>query len=149
MLDLGQFRQTAVQFLPSSSSHPGFPSLEVIMNRSQLCSVILLVCLVFLAAAANATPLQVTLDIQGQGLAVSEGGVGTQGIGSGSRSFSVNIGGPVQAALLYWAGRDRPCPQSGGACIIPFQPYRDQVIRLDGTPVTGTVIGTEGQPVSG
>jgi hypothetical protein len=117
------------------------------MIRSKLCSVVFV--LVFLAAAAHATPLQVSLDIQGQGLAVSEGGVGTQGIGSGSRSFTVDIGGPVQAALLYWAGRDRPCPQSGGACVIPFQPYKDQVIRLDGTLITGTVIGTEGQPVSG
>ncbi len=116
------------------------------MIRSKLCSVVFLV---FLAAAVNATPLQISLDIQGQGLAVSEGGVGTQGIGSGSRSFTVNIGGPVQAALLYWAGRDRPCPQSGGACVIPFQPYKDQIIRLDGTLITGTVIGTEGQPVSG
>ena len=116
------------------------------MIRSKLCSVVFLV---FLAAAAQATPLQISLDIQGQGLAVSEGGVGTQGIGSGSRSFTVNIGGPVQAALLYWAGRDRPCPQSGGVCIIPSQPYKDQVIRLDNTLITGTVIGTEGQPVSG
>jgi len=119
------------------------------MIRSKLCSVVCVVFLVFLAAAAQATPLQVSLDIQGQGLAVSEGGVGTQGIGSGSRSFTVDIGGPVQAALLYWAGRDRPCPQSGGACVIPFQPYKDQVIRLDSTLITGTVIGTEGQPVSG
>ncbi|MFP5286084.1 MAG: hypothetical protein ACLGI9_10140 [Thermoanaerobaculia bacterium] len=116
------------------------------MNRSKLCSVV--VFLVFLAAAAGATPLQISLDIQGQGLAVSEGGVGTQGIGTGSRSFTVDIGGPVQAALLYWAGRDRPCPQSGGACVVPFQPYKDQVIRLDGTLITGTIIGTEGQPVS-
>lgn len=107
------------------------------------------VCLLFLTLAANATPLSVTLDIQGQGLAVSEGGVGTQGMGSGSRSFTVNIGGPVQAALLYWAGRDRPCPQSGGVCVIPSQPYKDQVIKLDATTITGTVIGTEDQPVSG
>jgi hypothetical protein len=109
----------------------------------------LFVCLLFLAVAVQATPLQVTLDIQGQGLSVAEGGVGTQGIGSGSRSFTVNIGGPVQAALLYWAGRDRPCPQSGGVCVIPSQPYKDQVIRLDNTTITGTVIGTEDQPVSG
>jgi hypothetical protein len=117
------------------------------MNRSTKWFSV--VFLMFLAVAANATPLSVALDIQGQGLAVSEGGVGTIGIGSGSRSFTVDIGGPVQAALLYWAGRDRPCPQSGGACIVPFQPYKDQVIRLDGTLITGTIIGTEGQPVSG
>lgn len=105
-------------------------------------------CLLFMAAAVQATPLQISLDIQGQGLAVSEGGVGTVGIGSGSRSFTVDIGGPVQAALLYWAGRDRPCPQSGGVCVVPFQPYKDQVIRLDSTLITGTIIGTEGQPAS-
>lgn len=109
----------------------------------------LIVLFLACAVAVQATPLQISLDIQGQGLAVSEGGVGTQGIGSGSRSFTVDIGGPVQAALLYWAGRDRPCPQSGGACVIPFQPYKDQVIKLDGVTITGTVIGTEGQPVSG
>ena len=108
-----------------------------------------LICLLLIASVAQATPLQVSLDIQGVGLAVSEGGVGTQGIGSGIRSFTVDIGGPVQAALLYWAGRDRPCPQSGGSCVIPFQPYKDQVIKLDGVTITGTVIGTEGQPVSG
>ena len=119
------------------------------VRSTKLCSVVVLVFLVFLTAAANATPLQVSLDIQGPGLAVSDGGVGTQGIGSGSRSFTVDIGGPVQAALLYWAGRDRPCPQSGGTCVIPFQPYKDQVIRLDGNLITGTVIGTEAQPVSG
>jgi hypothetical protein len=107
------------------------------------------VCLLLLTAAANATPLSVALDVQGQGLAVSEGGVGTMGIGTGSRSFTVDVGGPVQAALLYWAGRDRPCPQVGGICVIPSQPYKDQVIRLDGTLITGTIIGTEGQPVSG
>jgi hypothetical protein len=95
-----------------------------------------------------ATPLQVSLDVQGQGLQVSEGGVGTQGMGSGSRTFTVDIGGPVQSALLYWAGRDRPCPQVGGVCVIPSQPYKDQVIKLDGVTITGTVIGTEDQPVS-
>ena len=116
------------------------------MNRSAKLCIVLLICL---AAAASATPLQISLDIQGQGLAVAEGGVGTQGIGTGSRSFTVDVGGPVHAALLYWAGRDRPCPQSGGACVVPFQPYKDQVIRFDGILITGTIIGTEGQPISG
>lgn len=117
------------------------------MSRSAKLFSFVLLFLVF-AVSVQATALQVSLDLQGQGLAVSEGGVGTQGIGTGSRSFTVDIGGPVQAALLYWAGRDRPCPQSGGACVIPSQPYKDQVIKLDGVTITGTVIGTEGQPVS-
>ncbi|HEV2856454.1 MAG TPA: hypothetical protein VHC97_26945 [Thermoanaerobaculia bacterium] len=101
-----------------------------------------------MAATAQATALSTALDVQGQGLTIAEGAVGLQGIGAGSATLSVNVGGPVQAALLYWAGRDRPCPQSGGNCIIPSQPYKDQVLRFDGNLITGTIIGTEGQPVS-
>ena len=102
--------------------------------------------LLLVAAAAPATTLQVALDIQGQGLTIAAGAVGLQDTGSGT--ISVNIGGPVQGALLYWAGRDRPCPEVAGACVIPSQPYKDQVLRFDGNTITGTIIGTEGQPVS-
>lgn len=105
--------------------------------------------LMLAAATAGATTLQVALDLQGQGLSMASGGAGLELIGGGSASVTVNIGGPVQAALLYWAGRDRPCPQSGGACVIPSQPYKDQVLSFDGNLITGTIIGTEGQPVSG
>ncbi|MFL6231661.1 MAG: DUF3344 domain-containing protein [Thermoanaerobaculia bacterium] len=101
--------------------------------------------LALLAMPAAATTLQVALDVQGQGLSMVSGGTGLQ---SGPGTVTVNIGGPVQAALLYWAGRDRPCPQSGGACVIPSQPYKDQVLSFDGNLITGTIIGTEGQPVS-
>jgi len=101
--------------------------------------------LALLAMPAAATTLQVALDIQGQGLSMVSDGAGLQ---SGPGTVTVNIGGPVQAALLYWAGRDRPCPQSGGACVIPSQPYKDQVLSFDGNLITGTIIGTEGQPVS-
>ncbi|MEO6192223.1 MAG: hypothetical protein ABIS20_04390 [Thermoanaerobaculia bacterium] len=105
--------------------------------------------LMLAAAAVGATTLQVALDLQGQGLSMASGGAGLELIGGGSANVTVNIGGPVQAALLYWAGRDRPCPQSGGACVIPSQPYMDQLLRFDGNLITGTIIGTEGQPVSG
>lgn len=101
--------------------------------------------LALLALPAAATTLQVALDVQGQGLSMASGGTGLQ---SGPGTVTVNIGGPVQAALLYWAGRDRPCPQSGGVCVIPSQPYLDQVLSFDGNLITGTIIGTEGQPVS-
>ncbi|MFL6263628.1 MAG: DUF3344 domain-containing protein [Thermoanaerobaculia bacterium] len=101
--------------------------------------------LALLAMPAAATTLQVALDVQGQGLSMVSGGTGLQ---SRPGTVTVNIGGPVQAALLYWAGRDRPCPQSGGACVIPSQPYKDQVLSFDGNLITGTIIGTEGQPVS-
>jgi hypothetical protein len=106
---------------------------------------VFILCLT-LAASMSATTLTPALDIEGQGLSmVSAGG----GLETGATSVMVNIGGPVQAALLYWAGRDRPCPMSGGVCVVPFQPYKDQVLSFDGTLVTGTIIGTEFQPVSG
>lgn len=117
------------------------------MNRPSLKGLLCLWMLLF-AASAQGTPLSLTLDIQGQGLAVSEGGVGLQGIGTGTRTLTVDIGGPVQAALLYWAGRDRPCPMSGGTCVIPSQPYKDQQLLFAGIPITGTIIGTETQPTS-
>lgn len=110
---------------------------------------LLLISMLLIAAAVPATTLSVALDVQGQGLSVAAAGAGMQNLGGASTTITVNIGGPVQAALLYWAGRDRPCPESGGACVVPFQPYKDQVLRFDGQLVTGAIIGTEGQPVSG
>jgi hypothetical protein len=118
-------------------------------RRLALNSLLTLAAVLLVSAVAAATPLSVALDIQGQGLSLAEGGVGLEGIGAGTRTLTVNIGGPVQAALLYWAGRDRPCPQSGGTCVIPSQPYKDQVLKFDGNLITGTIIGTEAQPVSG
>lgn len=99
-------------------------------------------------ATAGATAVSVALDIQGQGLNMVNGGVGLVGLGTSTRTVSVNIGGPIQGALLYWAGRDRPCPQSSGNCIVPFQPYKDQTLNFDGTIITGTIIGTEQQPAT-
>ena len=110
---------------------------------------IALALLLLMAAGAQATTLVVALDVQGQGLSIAAGGAGLQAIGSGTATITVNIGGPVQAALLYWAGRDRPCPESlPGVCTVPFQPYKDQILSFDGNLITGTIIGTEGQPVS-
>ncbi len=65
--------------------------------------------------------------------------------------MTVDVDGSVRFALLYWAGRDRPCPDSppgSGNCVIPAEPYLDQELLFDGTPITGTIIGTEHQPVS-
>ncbi|HKV07845.1 MAG TPA: hypothetical protein VJ725_06900 [Thermoanaerobaculia bacterium] len=119
------------------------------MTRRWLAKSLSILCLVLLASAARATTLSVALDVQGQGLSMTSGGVGMQGVGGATQSISVNIGGPVQAALLYWAGRDRPCPENpAGTCVIPSQPYKDQVLRFEGNLITGTIIGTEGQPVS-
>jgi hypothetical protein len=120
------------------------------MRSSSLGRVgVFVLAMMMLASVAPATTLQVALDVQGQGLSVAAAGAGMQNLGGASTNITVNIGGPVQAALLYWAGRDRPCPQSGGACVVPFQPYKDQILSFAGNLVTGTIIGTEGQPVSG
>jgi hypothetical protein len=60
----------------------------------------------------------------------------------------VNVGGTVRFALLYWAGRERPCTLSGSEC--PFaQPYKDQQVVFNGTAITGIVIGDETQPATG
>jgi hypothetical protein len=113
-----------------------------------ILAIVLATCGLFSPSPALATSLSVVLDVQGPGLCVADAGVGLQGIGADSRSLTVVIGGSVQAALLYWAGRDGPCPQVDGHCVIPAQPYRDQVLRFDGNQITGTIIGTEEQPVS-
>lgn len=117
------------------------------MNHRSLAKLLSIVSIFCLAAAAHATALAPFIDLQEPGLTVASGGVGLLGIGAGTRTVTVNIGGPVRAALLYWAGRDRPCPLSGGTCIIPSTPYKDQVLRFDGNLLTGTIIGTEAQPL--
>ena len=119
------------------------------MIRRWLAKSLCLLGLALLASVAQATTLSVALDVQGQGLSMAQGGVGLEGIGAGSQNLSVNIGGPVQGALLFWAGRDRPCPENpAGTCVIPSQPYKDQVLTFEGNMITGTIIGTEGQPIS-
>jgi hypothetical protein len=118
-------------------------------KRYEWVCLLIAVLAAALTAPVGATDLTAALDVQGQGLSLAAAGVGLQTLGAGTATLSVQIGGPVQKALLYWAGRDRPCPQSGGACVVPSQPYKDQVLRFDGNLLTGAIIGTEGQPVSG
>ena len=100
------------------------------------------------AIALSATPLSLAHEIDGPGVAITQVGVGLQGWGSDSRKLSLKIEGEVELALLYWAGRDFPCPvdPGTGVCSIPAEPYKDQVLRLDGTELVGTVVGTEFQP---
>lgn len=98
--------------------------------------------------ASSATPLSLAHDLSGPGLQVAHAGVGLKGLDSDSRSLSLNIGGPVNLALLYWTGRDRPClpdPETE-VCKVGEEPYRDQALLLDGLPVVGAVTGTELQP---
>ena len=101
-------------------------------------------------AIAPATPLSPFIDLQEKGLTLTSTGAGTEHLGAGSATLTVTINGPVRFALLYWIGRQRPCDMDGGGnCVIPAEPYRDQQVVFDGTPVTGTIIGTESQPISG
>jgi hypothetical protein len=114
------------------------------MVRRSFAVAALLVSLM-LPATAGATSLAPFIDLQEKGLTTVETGTGLEGLGSGTANLSVNVGGPVRFALLYWAGRDRPCP--GSPCSI-VQPYKDQQVVFNGTSITGTIIGTEEQPAS-
>jgi hypothetical protein len=104
--------------------------------------------LVFIAGAAGlgATPLRPAFDLQGPGLSITHAGAGL--LGGPPRSLVVNLRGPVELALLYWAGRDRPCFQAepDGPCAIPEgRPYKDQLIQFAGVAVEGVLLGTESQ----
>jgi len=99
-----------------------------------------LACLATLPTVAGATALGPFLDISGHGLTVSAGGTGL--ISPRSGDITVDIPGPVQGAILYWGGRDRPC------ALPCTTPPKDQDLLFDGTHVIGTVIGTEYQPTS-
>jgi hypothetical protein len=103
------------------------------------------------AASLQARPLEKVYDHQAPGLSVAIGGVGLANLGAGTRSLSVVIGGPVELALLYWTGRDRPCPLDAETleCPVSPEPFKDQLLMLDGLPVQGTLLGTETQPATG
>jgi hypothetical protein len=104
--------------------------------------------LAFLVSPAGATQLAAdppVLDMKGQGLTIAEAGVGLEGLGSGTRNLTISLGGPVQKAILYWAGRDvTNCAE--GACLSApnTPPFADQELVFNGAPVMGTIVGTEG-----
>jgi hypothetical protein len=98
--------------------------------------------------ALSATTLAPAYDLSGPGLAVVQAGVGLEGWKKEPKKLVVNVPAPVELALLYWTGRDHPCspdPETG-ICGVPAEPYRDQLLRLDGVPLAGTLVGTELQP---
>lgn len=113
-----------------------------------------LTCILVLLCGAgtlNATPLTLAYDLEGPGFSMVHAGVGLHGWKKDTRNLVINIPAPVELALLYWAGRDHPCsldPETGvcGIPTEPEEPYRDQVMLLDGVSLTGTVVGTEFQP---
>jgi hypothetical protein len=120
------------------------------MNFLRKLTLTALVGLTAFSAAANATHLAPFIDLQEQGLAVTHDSHGLMGWSGGPVDFNVTVGGTVRFALLYWAGRERPCTLDGSGTNCPYtQPYKDQVMNFNGTPLTGTVIGDETQPISG
>src|SRR4051794_12239385 len=114
-------------------------------RRAVFVSFVVLTLAIASAPAASATTLSPFIDLQEAGLTAVQDGVGLRTLGSGTATLTVTVGGNVRFALLYWAGRDRPAPTSAGDCTIPPQPYKDQQMVFNGTPLTGTIIGTECQ----
>lgn len=114
------------------------------MLRRTLIAAVVAAGLV-LPASASATALAPFIDLQEKGLTMVDDGTGLEGLGSGSAELTVDVGGTVRFALLYWAGRDRPC--ASAPCPAP-QPYKDQQMVFGGTPITGTLIGSEEQPAT-
>lgn len=116
------------------------------LNRSSLALGV--AALLAAAAPTLATPLAPFIDLQEPGLSLAEDGAGLVNWDHSTPvALDVNVGGNVRFALLYWAGRDRPCTFDGTTCAFP-QPFKDQQVTFNGTPITGTVIGTESQPTS-
>jgi hypothetical protein len=113
-------------------------------------TILLIAVLSFLALASpgSATPLAPFIDLQEAGLTVVEDGEGLMFWDHASPvNLNVAIGGNVRFALLYWAGRERPCNFNGTTCTFS-QPFKDQEIKFNNVSITGTVIGTESQPTS-
>ncbi|MFQ5669016.1 MAG: hypothetical protein ACE5HD_00695 [Acidobacteriota bacterium] len=83
------------------------------------------------------------LDISGPGVSITSDGVGLEFLGSGTGTVTVNVGGPVIKAFLYWAGREAAtCTESGGDCVILGL---DQDLLFDGVPAAGIFMGDEFQ----
>lgn len=109
------------------------------------CFFIITGLITSLAVAGALTP-NPALTQDGVGLNFAAEGIGLESLGAGTANISINIGGPVQAAYLYWAGRARPCDTDGTVqCIIPSEPYEDQELIFDGNPITGDIAGFESQ----
>ncbi|MEA2602879.1 MAG: hypothetical protein QOF89_3871 [Acidobacteriota bacterium] len=118
------------------------------MTFHRRLTLLILAGLLACAAVGSATALAPFIDLQEQGLSAVSDGKGLMTWDHASPvSLNVNVGGTVRFALLYWAGRERPCNFDGTTCTFT-QPYKDQQMTFNGNPLTGTVIGTESQPTS-
>lgn len=119
-------------------------------HRRVTVALIAVLGLLAFAVPGSATPLAPFIDLQEAGLTLVEDGAGLVEWGGTPVDLEVNVGGTVRFALLYWAGRERPCTLDASGTTCPFsQPFLDQEVVFEGVPLTGTVIGTETQPASG
>lgn len=102
------------------------------------------------AAELRATPLRLAFDRAGDGLAVAQAGVGLRSSAPRTGVLALDVGGPVELAWLYWGGHDRRCAVDPvtHVCEITEEPFKDQVLQLDGLQITGQVLGTEFQPAT-
>jgi len=118
--------------------------------RAYFAASCLLGGLVLGAAELRATPLQLAFDREGDGLAVAQAGVGLRTSASRIGVMTLSVEGPVELAWLYWAGHDRRCAVDpvSQVCQISEEPFKDQVLLLDGLQITGQVLGTEFQPLT-
>src|SRR5215210_6073311 len=118
------------------------------MGFHRKLSFLFLAGLLALSMAGNTTALAPFRDLQEAGLTAVDDGEGLMFWDHTTpATLNVTVGGNVRFALLYWAGRERPCNFDGTTCTFS-QPFKDQQMVFNGTPLTGTVIGTESQPVS-
>lgn len=119
-------------------------------HRRITVALIAVLGLMAFAVPGSGTPLAPFIDLQEAGLTLVEDGVGLVNWGGTPVDLEVNVGGNVRFALLYWAGRERPCTLDASGTTCPFsEPFLDQQVVFEGVPLTGTVIGTETQPISG
>jgi hypothetical protein len=100
------------------------------------------------AVELRATPLRPAFDREGEGLALAQAGVGLLTSPARSGLLTLDVSGPVELAWLYWGGDDRPCviDPASNVCEIPGEPFKDQILKLDGIQITGQVLGTEFEP---
>jgi len=118
------------------------------MSFHRKFALMFLTGLLAFSSAGSATALAPFIDLQEAGLTAVDDGEGLMlWDHTTPATLNVTIGGNVRFALLYWAGRERPCNFDGTTCTFS-QPFKDQQMVFNGTPLTGTVIGTESQPTS-
>ena len=113
------------------------------MNKLRLVSVLTaLLAVLLVAGVAGATPLPgggPFQDTTGEGLSIAVGGVGLEPGVSGSATITMDIGGPVQEAFLYWTGINSGC----GSPLCPLPTGSNTFLTFDGNPITSNSIGTE------